>query len=1737
VTRQSSLGDAKFAYNFWRPIQAIQKANTVAGDTAITQDPNWLPLITTPPFPEYVSGHSTFSGTAATILDNFFGTNVSFTVGSVGLPGVTRSFSSFDAAAQEAASSRLWGGIHFTTSINDGLTAGKQLGNLVLARFAEQKDTAPPTITITGPTNNIAVNADLTVAGQVTDNLSGVASLQAALDGGAFAPVSFDASGRFSVPVTLATDGSADGAHVLHLKAVDYAGNATPSANFNFTLVTKKPTITLTAPAQSGALAAGATVTGTASASGAEIVSLTYSFDSGMKMPISFGPDGSFNQTLDLSKLAAGSHTLTVTAIDSAGNSAVTTLNLSLEAMIPLTLTSVSPAAGSSDIGSTFRPKITFSRAIDSSTLTGSDFFATDTTGAKLAATVVPSDDGTYAWLFFTNSMPGASTITITVDGSTIKTKDGALLDAAGSGTPGSKLTSAFSTVSLAALPNTSLSGIVADPGSDLQPGTLDDVSPGPDGVRGTADDVYKLPIAGVTVSIVGTNLTTTTDATGHFTFASIPTGDVKLELDGTTATNAPAGIYFPQMVMDLLVTPGVANTVMADMAKTGSGNSQPGATISTALGMYLPRVQTQILKAIAPTGMTQIGVDALSAPDLTPQQRQMLSINIPGGVAIGMNGQKMISFQAGISVVPPSIVMDMLPPGVMQHTFDITIQAPGVATFSTPVPMSFPNVFNAAPGTKLNFLSFDHTTGRLVIDGTATVSSDGNSVATDPGTGITHPGWHGLTPPGPTGRGDAPRGGGGGGSGAGNGNGVGGSSGSDPGSGPLGGPGPGAPGSGDPGSTGTGGNNNGDSNTGPQNPNNTNNNTVDIAPIPVVTNDGGGGGGGGSLIDYFFTDDSGAFTIDLQNDATPADPNADPSSGDNANTIPLDVTLEVDGPAEEFLNGLQSDSYSLLPGDQQQVDVTELPLLDSIKDLTADQFYDFIVHITAYADNDPGTLLVDKMFNVSRYEAVVDPHAPSLNALAQALSTYRHNFNLPSSPVGIRDGTTITIPFLSVSANGHEALSGDASDAGTVLADGPGGRSGVISVVLTNNGLASLSLGSIILANSGTGFSIVGPNPTGTSLNPGESATLTIAFDPSAPGPASNTVTIASNSAGGAIFSLKLIGIGLSTAGQVHLQLAPDPVSDAPTDNFGGLRLGAPARLISTFATVTNTGGGPLSVSGIVLGRGSNDFTLTGLPGFPLALAPGQSFHFGLRFNPAATGLRTGEIDISSDDPATPVLHQPVVGTGLAAAGSAAHWGDDFVMMRVNGNSIPMRFRSDINGDFHFNLPPKTTYDLSVYDPQSGLVWNQAAVSKAAGKFTDLGRPFFFASTFSSSRADGLPDDIADIMGPGRFYDFGTPTSPVMPGYTQVTPSNLYAPVSGFGWMLNAGQTVSGVDQASSSAPGVYPLTRDFNSTASGTFAVDLPNGVYDVTVTLGDALAAHATMTVTMQGELRGNLSTTAGQFITDTYRVEVRNGQLQVAFAGEGRGQVAFDGLGIVAVPGATLSNAPLVGLAGLHYFALENVQTGFIMRGSIDLTAGEALCPSGVLLSPNASYREYVFQASSLEVGVSDFTTPASGVNFTMPEIVLGADTSPDSDHDGLHDRAEFIIGTNSNKADTNGDGINDLASVQQGIDPLGGVGFPTGVIATVPLSSTAKAVDVEGSASGGQTAFVAQGAGGLAIIDVSQFSHPAVLSQLALPGDATGVADDPSVNIVAPAAPARRASSTSMAASPRPAPAC
>ena len=136
-------------------------------------------------------------------------------------------------------------------------------------------------------------------------------------------------------------------------------------------------------------------------------------------------------------------------------------------------------------------------------------------------------------------------------------------------------------------------------------------------------------------------------------------------------------------------------------------------------------------------------------------------------------------------------------------------------------------------------------------------------------------------------------------------------------------------------------------------------------------------------------------------------------------------------------------------------------------------------------------------------------------------------------------------------------------------------------------------------------------------------------------------------------------------------------------------------------------------------------------------------------------------------------------------------------------------------------------------------------------------------------------------------------------------------------------------------------------------------------------------------------------------------------------------------------------------GWNYYAILNVDTGTVMRGRTNIQGDAALCPQGVLLTPNSHYREYDFNATTLRTGYSDFESGPSGTNFTMPEIVLHRNTSPDADGDGLPDMAEFIAGTNPHLRNTNGDGISDYAAVQQGLDPLAGTGLIPALSAAFP----------------------------------------------------------------------------------------
>jgi hypothetical protein len=114
------------------------RSNRIRPETAIRRliDPNWKPMLQTPPFPEYMSGHSHISSTTASILTYYFGDNFSYTDNVEENYGLkSRKFSSFNVAAKEAAMSRYWGGIHFKDGIENGVDVGNAIGKHIVARL------------------------------------------------------------------------------------------------------------------------------------------------------------------------------------------------------------------------------------------------------------------------------------------------------------------------------------------------------------------------------------------------------------------------------------------------------------------------------------------------------------------------------------------------------------------------------------------------------------------------------------------------------------------------------------------------------------------------------------------------------------------------------------------------------------------------------------------------------------------------------------------------------------------------------------------------------------------------------------------------------------------------------------------------------------------------------------------------------------------------------------------------------------------------------------------------------------------------------------------------------------------------------------------------------------------------------------------------------------------------------------------------------------------------------------------------------------------------------------------------------------------------------------------------------------------------------------------------------------------------------------------------------------------
>lgn len=123
-----SCWDEKYRSSYVRPVTVIKDI----------LDKDWMPLLQTPPFPEYTSGHSTITASAATVLTKLYRDNLAFEDSSdYKYIGLKRKFTSLSAAAEECSMSRVYGGIHYTISVNVGADMGKQVGGLVVKKVLE----------------------------------------------------------------------------------------------------------------------------------------------------------------------------------------------------------------------------------------------------------------------------------------------------------------------------------------------------------------------------------------------------------------------------------------------------------------------------------------------------------------------------------------------------------------------------------------------------------------------------------------------------------------------------------------------------------------------------------------------------------------------------------------------------------------------------------------------------------------------------------------------------------------------------------------------------------------------------------------------------------------------------------------------------------------------------------------------------------------------------------------------------------------------------------------------------------------------------------------------------------------------------------------------------------------------------------------------------------------------------------------------------------------------------------------------------------------------------------------------------------------------------------------------------------------------------------------------------------------------------------------------------------------
>jgi hypothetical protein len=335
--------------------------------------------------------------------------------------------------------------------------------------------------------------------------------------------------------------------------------------------------------------------------------------------------------------------------------------------------------------------------------------------GRKLLSRAALSSDRRTATLFYLENLPADARVEVTFDGTGLFDANNLPVDLDGDGVIGGAARLVFTTLSTMALSTTGVEGRVL--AADKNP------------------DGTERPLEKVTITVDGMEetLRTTTDASGFFRLLPSPAGRFFVSVDGRMAQGSqwPGGAYYPFVGKAWDASPGRTNNLAG-----GSGI------------IYLPLIQADALQTVSAVSETKITF-ATSVLATNPALAGV-EITVPANALFSDDGTR--GGMVGIAPVPFDRLPEPLPPG-LNLPLVITIQTDGARNFDVPVGVKFPNLpdpvtgVKLGPGAKTALWSFNHDTGRWEIQGSMTISADGNFAVSDPGVGVRQPGWHASAP------------------------------------------------------------------------------------------------------------------------------------------------------------------------------------------------------------------------------------------------------------------------------------------------------------------------------------------------------------------------------------------------------------------------------------------------------------------------------------------------------------------------------------------------------------------------------------------------------------------------------------------------------------------------------------------------------------------------------------------------------------------------------------------------------------------------------------------------------------------------------------------------------------------------------------------------------------------------------------------------------------------------------